>query len=523
MNHSRTERIVYYTLVIAGLLFILLSNPFLKIPYDPWEHLIRIASLHDEGKSFVFWPGDERAGSSWHAAWAHFFNLVGINDLFGWAKIIHVFQFVLAAVIIFYFSKTALAILNNNKETISLRILAFFSAVLWFVGNGTFSIAYQQAWIVWYSVTYQGFTIPLFWYCTTLTLKIFYCDLTSKKKLFYVVQIAFLSALIAKAHSMELLYYLIHLSVLFLMNMRGLSGLRNRRSLLIYVPVLFLALFFVVRYFVSQQSPLLALLSSNQTLAQMARSMHTMGQQIILNKWNRFPDSFSEMALLSLIAASLFRILYASKKGKAFSMNVNVFDYLLGCSFLFFLIPTVPFLAGLGGHLVHQYVVYRFFFAAPWFVFLPFLIRILFTKKKEREESFHRIVIFNALTVILVIILSHYFFTNTLSRNARSILISLDGKKVGVQYSKEDTETLRTIIKSHDKKIEGKPNIYYTRGDLAYLVRGIFRKYVYSSRLELWSKKSFADQKYNLIDVAVPEDFPKDQETFQYFSFDKKE
>jgi hypothetical protein len=114
----KTYNIIFYSLVAAAFLFILLSNPFLKLPYDPWDNLLRIVSLHDEGKCFYFWPGYGCTNRIlWHEIWAKVFKIIGINDIFIWAKIIHVFQFFIAGICLYYFSKTALTILIKSPLT----------------------------------------------------------------------------------------------------------------------------------------------------------------------------------------------------------------------------------------------------------------------------------------------------------------------------------------------------------------------------------------------------------------------
>ena len=80
------ERWVFYTIVLSFLVFIFLSNPFLKIPYDMWHHLLKIVSLHDDGKPFAFFPEALEGRFLWHLYYAKLFKLVGINDIFVWAK-----------------------------------------------------------------------------------------------------------------------------------------------------------------------------------------------------------------------------------------------------------------------------------------------------------------------------------------------------------------------------------------------------------------------------------------------------
>lgn len=93
---------------------------------------------------------------------------------------------------------------------------------------------------------------------------------------------------------------------------------------------------------------------------------------------------------------------------------------------------------------------------------------------------------------------------------------------------KNDITLLREVFTKYEQSQEAvKPNIYYIRGDMAYIVRGIFRKYVYTKRLSRLPKYEFFDsglqRKYNLVDVQLPEHFPKDCEIFMDFQFEKME
>ncbi len=159
-NKLKTYNIFFYSLVAAAVLFIFLSNPFLVERYDPWKwHLKCIAEFFYNGVSESGW-------GIWYRMWASIFKFIGIGDIFIWAKIIHVFQFILAATALYYFSKTALIILNksnssmlqdikpsegfsssgndnndiNKFRTIQIKYLSLFAVFLWFIGNGTFSV-----------------------------------------------------------------------------------------------------------------------------------------------------------------------------------------------------------------------------------------------------------------------------------------------------------------------------------------------------------------------------------------------
>ena len=542
-NKIKTYNIIFFSLIAAAFLFILLSNPFLRTPFDPWDHLLRIVSFHDEGKCFYFWPGNtcpERI--LWHELWARVFKIIGINNIFLWAKIIHVFQFILAAVVIFYFSKTVLTIVTNEKETTHLNFLSIFSTSLWFIGNGTFS-EFQQSWIMWYSVAHQGLTIPLFWYITALTIKIFYETLTIKKGIFLVAQIAGASFLIAKIHPSELFYYLIILSILLLFNSIRMIRLKDRKANLISISLIFLIMFVAIKYFNPEKAPLLSLISSDETLGQIIQKIKTMGHEIVPSEdnlgLNRSDSTFSEIARISQFLAIFTFIFYFLKYilKRRRDLNLSLFICLLTSSIVFYLFPTVPFLAGLAGYIVPEDVVYRFFYASPWFIFLPLILykalpflknvpKVL-TMKELKVPPFYKFAIMFIVAGVIVFLsvmyLRQYYPYKIVKRNIISIINSLDRDKVGIQYSKNDINLLREKIMNCEQSKKGKPNIYFTEetsfitagaGGKAYIIRGVFRKYVYAYRrygmqdfftIAPLTKDSFfnqgLDKTYNLIDI----------------------
>jgi len=448
-NKLKTYNILFYSLVLSAVLFIFLSNPFLVKGYDPWnDHLRYIATCYNGAP----------IPRIWHIMWAEFFKFIGIGDIFIWAKIIHVFQFILAATALYYFSKTALTILikshssklqgtkssdgfpsngNDNNDinklgTIHVKYLSFFAVFLWFIGNGTFSEAYQQAWIMWYSVTYQGLTIPLFWYCTALTLIIFYEELSLKKTLLCVIQITIASFIIAKFHPMELIYYIIEIAIILLANIKRIFSIKNKIALFMTIPIIFLTIFISIKYFLDRSLPhRFYLILSYEGWGQIIQQIKALGHPVVAHL-NRFPNSFSEIAFISLIAMIIFRVNYLFIKDNNLSFNRNFFDVLLVSSLLFFLIPMVPFLAGGAAFITHSTVVCRFFFASPWFIFFPFAIYMVINMK-EIHISSYKIVITVVLILFSIVHFHKYFIPYHTILNAKSIINSLDKTKVGMR------------------------------------------------------------------------------------------
>lgn len=399
---------------------------------------------------------------------------------------------------------------------------------------------------MWYSLTYQGLTIPLLWYGAALTFKLAYEHLSIRQKLFHVAQIGIISLIMVRAHPTELLYYLIFLFVLLLFNMKKLFSMENRkmkRVILICIPLALLLLFILIRYLMPVEAPFFAWISSGTSLSQMWIQAKQIGNEIVHSGLNRFPNSFSEIALLSIIAAIVARVIYTVfRRDRVIYLNLRFFDYLLALSILFFSIPMVPSLAGLIGYMTHPHHVWRFFFASPWFIFLPFLIyetlkskhirrlltenpiyRLLIKNEAIYIASKRKLIAFSVIAGIVILLFIEYFpgkiisFKTTML-NAKSIVASLDRENVGVQYSKNDIDAIGEVVKECDQTNKGKPNIYFTKetsiiggaGDRAYIIRGVFRKYVYGLRRGCLTKDSFykrgLDKKYNLIDIDHPEE-----------------
>ncbi len=64
-----------FTLVFSALCLVISTHPFLRLPYDPWEHLIKIKSIFDDGECFLYWPDNKSSFCAWYWAWAFFFPL----------------------------------------------------------------------------------------------------------------------------------------------------------------------------------------------------------------------------------------------------------------------------------------------------------------------------------------------------------------------------------------------------------------------------------------------------------------
>lgn len=512
--------IFFYVIVLLFLSFIFISQPFMKIPFDIWEHLMRIVSIYDTGTCFLFWPEDVVVSMNfWHWIWAKIFTFFYISDIFIWAKIIHVTQFLISALAIYYFSKTTYHLMSIQQKELSIKFLALSSTLFWFLGNGTISI-YQQAWINWYSVTYQGLSIPFLWYILALTIRLLYKESSDIQRAFYLIQIALLSFFILIIHPTEIVYFLINLFVLFAIHIRGCFQYIRINIVSIFILVLCLL---ILIFQVKQNGWLpLPILLHGPNLSELLKNIQDIGRWVTQEGGNRFPYAISELTIFSMICAILFRV---SLSFSQYHIDKKLYDFLLISSVLFLIIPLNGILAGIAGIATHKDIVWRFFFGSAWFLFLPLIIDkvVMFTMKKN---AFLYSFTINIAVIIIFFFLSRITFYQSFYLNANSIIQLTDPKKVDLQYSQDDIDKLARIIRQYDVPTDGMINMFYIRGDLAPILRTVLKKYVYADRRNLWPKASFLERglnkKYRLIEVDLPADFPKNEEIFKYFDLEKK-
>jgi hypothetical protein len=127
-----------------------------------------------------------------------------------------------------------------------------------------------------------------------------------------------------------------------------------------------------------------------------------------------------------------------------------------------------------------------------------------------------------AAACIVIFILIHqfrpYVWSGALKGNFNSIINSVDKGKVGVQYSQAEITQIGKIIEEHERvsTVKDKKNRYFSPDssmigwapDAAYIVRGVYGKYVYTYRRERLSQESFYqwgfNKTYNLIELDLP-------------------
>jgi len=472
-----------------------------------WDHLI---AIDDFNLSEV--PG---ARDIWHAFWRHLFAFLSIDqsEILLRARIIHISQTLLAFFTIYFFSKVVIRNVYTRIDSLSLRYMAYWSTLIWFTIFATFSVHYHHIWILWYSVNYQ-ITLPLTWYITGLTLIILFESVSWKWKLFYGLQIIVISRFILQAHSMEYLYYLMYLSVLFLIYSRELYPLL-KKYFYIVLPAILLILYFAQRH-QAEKSQLISYITELR-FRELYREIVKQGD-LLLAGANRAGDAVNELMILALIGGlvMLITLWRRQKIGRDKEINRKMFLFIFVTS-LFVLIPLDRYTGGLAAVATKMGAVNRFYYSAPLFVLLPVTI-YYFLSLKSRSS---RLLQLN-LAIPAVILLTYAFSkfispAHNYADNIHSFKQSFKEREVGFNLSEEQIQTIGELLKEYkNQHHNGKELLFYARPDIAMVLKFIYRENVYwRRRRENVSPEKF--QKYLLtldpketegVIFATPKNFP---------------
>jgi hypothetical protein len=513
----REKKIWALVLLIISFIIVLGTHPFLKLPFDPWEHLIKIRSIFDDGKCFLYWPENKSFYCSWHLTWATLFSILNIDDTFLWASIIHCSQFTFALVCLFIFSSSVFHLCEKRGPDEQSFLMAIFATLYWLVGNGTYSVEYQQAWVMWYSLTYQGITIPLFWLITGFTLQLFFnSDLSASKKRFYTSLIIAGFLVIAFFHPSEAVYYLIFL-LLSLIFAPLISLKLKLICCALFLTILPSVLFLIATYLNLPFSQSVSMLTG---FAEIINQIGTIGENIVARGGNRLDNSFSELAIFASVAAFVYWgvILFFSRQ-----KSTRIITLLCTALIIFYLIPTNKWLAGITGFLIHKDIIWRFFFGSPWFLFLPLII-----VKLTSQWQFPKTIASLLLVAILAgtFFASQMYFNKALFGNISSLYNSFFKERVGLQYTEDNLSLLKDTIEQKTNSLDKKKVMLYLRGDLATLSRALYGYYALTHRRTILPMHYFYSsklaKKYKIVPIKMPADFPKDRNIFLHFKLDTK-
>jgi len=484
----------FYAFVTLCLLAVLFTTPFLRYPYDMFHHLIVIDDLYMQmthlneklvGISvndlyFMIPTGEhenitlDRPRYIWHYAWAYLFYILDIDSsqMFFRAKIIHVLQTYISLFSIYYFSKVLIRNVFKSIDTLTVKWLSFWSVIIWVTVYATYSQVTHQVWIMWYSMNYQ-IALPLFWYMLGLTIVLLLEKRSWKIKIFFIVQILLLSRLILQIHSMEFLYYLMHIAVLGLVFIDKIYFI-FKKYFYLFIPLI-LAMLYMAKHYQPEKSPIFNYLSIDKLPELYSKIMES--GLYLLNGLNRAYASVNELMYFIMYFGVFFILYLLWKKYKKVENNINirVLLYVLLTS-IFVFIPLYQFSGGLFSVITHTRLVNRLYYSSSLFVLIPIFTFYIFQYYRLRYIN-----IFIICSLLVVTVFSKYSDTlhHNYYKNIISIKNSFSERTVGYNLSEEQIETIGEKISFYEKNTPPYTKIkYYAPADIAFVIKYLYKKNV---------------------------------------------
>lgn len=427
MKKNKFETL-FYLIFCCSIVFILFSYPFVQQPFDMWVHLSIIESIIHYNNLPEYLLHDVFVVPVWHYAWAYFFRLISVDNVFTIALVIHRIQFLLTFLLVFYASKNLLKS-TGIKHNLFLNYLSFLSFIVSCLQTGTYSVYIQQSWIMWYSVTYQ-IVLPIYFFILSIIFLNFNQCLSQGK--FYLVIL--LSMIVAILHGLESLYLvtaLIAVMLLHLMSMKFNLRKLNWKMLLQYVLIIMICLVCT------------KLISTSKNFHSFTLANLWQNGSYLVSGANRVDHSYSSLMYLSL-CANFILIFYSPKKFIIFTLFI--------VNMIFLLIPTLLPLASLYS-ILGTPIVWRFFFGTISFFAIPALLYYSYQKHHWK------------ITLLAMFAVLFSCFSYNVKQNFVSIA-DQQTLKAQMIHNRKNNDLLLSYIKTNNLL---KKNIIYTRADIANL------------------------------------------------------
>jgi len=473
---STNPKLIFNFIISLLLLLVFLSNPFLRYPYDSIHHLIEIDNLYHTSQGVFDIPTGRYI---WHYLWAKIFILFQIPslDLFIRAKIIHIVQTYIALFSIYYFSHVVIRNIFKNIQNIEVQYLALSSVVIWLSVFATYSINYQQVWNMWYSVNYQ-ITLPLFWYITALSIVLFLEKTSLIKKIFFALQILLLSRFILQAHSMEYLYFLMHLFVFILLYIDKVYIL-IKKYYYIFIPFV-LSLYFIAKNYQPENSKIFQYISLDK-IPMLYEKILINGDKLT-NGYNRSGSAICELHYIILFISFITLMYYSYTKINQKNMLINskLFMYIIFTS-LFFIIPLYQHSSGLFSMITKTSVIHRIYYSSSLFLLIPISLYYLYSSYSKNKISIWYINISIVIILLSTWIYSRYDIAHQQNyyKNVSSIKNSFFERKVGFHLDAMQIKDIGKKLNAYESNHLDKEPFYYARSDIAFVLKYLYEKNVY--------------------------------------------
>ena len=460
-------QVFFYIIIAISILLIATSYPMMKMRFDIWDHVDRIKIGILDANQLVNLPK-----KAWYLTWVAVFKAAGVTDIYTIATVVHRTQFILCVILIYSASKQIYTPLLSLQPKIKiennwLSSLALSSVFIWVTIIGTHSF-FQQAWIMWYSVTYQ-ITLPMLFLSLSLLVNVMGIQQPRKIIIFKIGLSALLMIGVYMFHAGELAYMIFYIPILTIC-----FGTQYKYSIsfLLKSTILISIIIYLSIVFYTDQVPALLSHLKNRDFAKIYSEIISKGAWNAVHGGNRYAANWNELYKLSVYLFLPLSVLLSLKVTK---INNRVFCFII-LSMVFCFIPTYKYSAGLASLISYDGIVNRYYFASYIFLLIPLAIYLLIgTFFKNLNPIF-------IILVTLSIMFSTFIYSNSNEKrgiyyeNIYSISNGISAKKIDIGLSEEEIIDIGRQLVAAEQRFKPAEFIYCGAFESLYVAYYIFGK-----------------------------------------------
>jgi hypothetical protein len=461
-------KLMFWSIIVAGFSFIMMSHPMMKPKYDIWHHLGYINDLVLNPNAVIPWR------SNWYATWAYIFRVLGVQDIRIYAVIIHRTQFLLSCGVIYlssWYLFTALIFKKEVAETPNCRAkdwaasFALSCTLVWLTVIGTVS-TFQQAWIMWYSVNYQ-ISLPFLYLAIALLI---HTVATKNTWLAICIKLTcslILLLLVLLFHAGELVYLSIYLTTALIVYTTKKNIIKV--ALILF---LFLLLVWIGSHFYNERMPVIVTLVKSGETSKIIDLVEKYGQ-FNIQGGNRFAANWNALYAISVFCALPIYYIHYTNKGL---INGRVLSIVL-MSLVYCFIPTFKWSSGIMSLFYDASIVNRVYFASLLFI-LPSLLIYLILNKTNKFKQPNNLLLAVLLLMGLTALYSRYINNGgTYFENVNSIRNSIKPEKMNINLMPSDIDGIKLQIDAARIKYNDDEIIYCANYDKSHII-----KYMYAQK-----------------------------------------
>ena len=455
---------VFWLLVASCVAFALSSYPMMKLRFDMWQHIGNIDRL-------IFDPNAKITRSNWHATWAFIIRNLGPGDVFTNATIVHRGQFILIGIIIYHAAKQLFAALlptseldgiDNRKKWLSS--LSISSVIVWFTIIGTVS-EFQQARIMWYSINYQ-ITLAFLLLALALFVNVVSIELSGLLMATKLCTAFLLLVLVYLFHAGELAYLVYYFPILVICFLNK----ENYKKFFIVLGISMVVIFIAERFYTDIRPALMKYLLEGN-FSEISSEIKRRGTYLIQGG-NRYSANWNELYALSALLVAPVALIVLLKSSL---VNKRVLLFII-LSLVFCFIPNFKYTSGVTALISYDEIVNRYYFASFIFLLLP-LSYYLISKNFKITHTPSLLILFTLLFIGLVFTYSKMINNKGVYyQNVKSIINSLDQKRVGLETSTAEIESIGQQIKAAQAQYGTENIIYCSTYDKGHIVKYVYRQ-----------------------------------------------